>query len=502
MHDVISKSRQDEARFHRGNRSGDIHEMDLNTPSSASGETFSIFRKASCSCGGGCPACEAKSSGLKVSQPHDAAEVEADQMADKVMRMPETGVAGLGANGGGVNPKQSAGEADIQPKHTSNFGGAPVSREAASRSNSSRGSGSGLDGQTRSFFEPRFGTSLSDVRIHTGHEAAQLNRQLSAKAFTIGSDIYFGAGEYRPDTKSGKHLIAHEVAHALQQDSRTISRKAIPDDLKLPCKWGDYSLEDNKIGDIRILVAMATADRKSLPPLADIAAQIQKDNKTIPDVKFQVKTCIFAYTTTRFALYQGEPVLMIEPVKDYANVETVSHEMGHAVYHYLSHNKTEKVNRTIKSEDWIINLADIFLQLRSITLNAGTPDEITANWLVDPSMWNPGAKKEHPTDMDEFHSSAKAAYQHNKKALKDVFTKYGKQDKNLPELGKRLLALLDFLYSGSKLTLPKKMGSTAADIETHIKGIGEPSNIEDTLSSGLNTILRKLLDPADRKNCK
>ncbi len=423
-------------------------------------------------------------------------------MVDKVMRMPETVLPYLEANGGGVNATQSAAEADIQPKHTSNSGGAPVSGAAASQIISSSGSGSGLDGQARSFFEPRFGTNLGDVRIHTGPEAAHLNRQLSAKAFTIGSDIYFGAGEYRPNTQGGKHLIAHEVAHALQQDSRTISRKAIPDDLKLPCEWGDYSFEDNRIGDIRILVAMATADRKSLPPLAKIAAQIQKDNKAIPDVKFQVKTCIFAYTTTRFALYQGEPVLMIDPAKEYANVETISHEMGHAVYHYLSHNKTEKVNKTIKSEDWLINLADIFLQLKGITLNAGTPDEITANWLVDPSMWNPGANKEHPTDMDEFHASAKAAYQHNKKLLKAVFAKYGKQDKNLPELGRRLLELLNFLYDGSKLTLPKKMGSADADIETHIKGIGEPSKVEDTLSSGLNTILRKLLDPDDRKHCK
>jgi Domain of unknown function (DUF4157) len=58
---------------------------------------------------------------------------------------------------------------------------------------------------------------LADVRVHTGESAAALARAVSARAFTVGSDIFFGAGEYRPGTGEGDRLLAHEVAHVIQQ---------------------------------------------------------------------------------------------------------------------------------------------------------------------------------------------------------------------------------------------------------------------------------------------
>jgi hypothetical protein len=76
-----------------------------------------------------------------------------------------------------------------------------------------------MDTGTRSFMESRFGTSIGDVRVHTGSEAASLSHELGAHAFTLGSDIYFGQGQYRPDTDSGKHILAHELAHVAQQSN-------------------------------------------------------------------------------------------------------------------------------------------------------------------------------------------------------------------------------------------------------------------------------------------
>lgn len=62
-----------------------------------------------------------------------------------------------------------------------------------------------------------YGQSLSDVRIHHDDHAAALSRAVSARAFTVGNDIFFGAGEYRPNSTGGRELLAHELAHVVQQ---------------------------------------------------------------------------------------------------------------------------------------------------------------------------------------------------------------------------------------------------------------------------------------------
>jgi uncharacterized protein YkwD len=80
------------------------------------------------------------------------------------------------------------------------------------------GTGHPLDGSVKSRMEPAFGHDFSQVRIHTDTRAADLSTSLNARAFTIGSDIAFGAGEYRPGTPTGDALIAHELAHVAQQN--------------------------------------------------------------------------------------------------------------------------------------------------------------------------------------------------------------------------------------------------------------------------------------------
>jgi len=81
----------------------------------------------------------------------------------------------------------------------------------------SRGGGQPLDRGVASALTPTLGTPVDGVRIHTGDGAAALARAVEARAFTVGNDIYFGRGEYRPATSAGKELIAHEVAHTIQQ---------------------------------------------------------------------------------------------------------------------------------------------------------------------------------------------------------------------------------------------------------------------------------------------
>jgi hypothetical protein len=89
--------------------------------------------------------------------------------------------------------------------------------------------GQPLPVSVRRFMEPRFNADFSAVRIHTDAEAARAARQLGARAFTTGNHVYFGAGQYQPETPGGLELIAHELAHTVQQGAAprsTVQRSA------------------------------------------------------------------------------------------------------------------------------------------------------------------------------------------------------------------------------------------------------------------------------------
>jgi hypothetical protein len=92
-------------------------------------------------------------------------------------------------------------------------GGNQASGDLESRLNASKGGGSALAPEVRAFMEPRFGADFSAVRVHTGGEAVQMNRELGAQAFTHGSDVYFGVGK----SPGNNELTAHELTHVVQQ---------------------------------------------------------------------------------------------------------------------------------------------------------------------------------------------------------------------------------------------------------------------------------------------
>lgn len=92
----------------------------------------------------------------------------------------------------------------------------------AGRINAARSGGQALDGPVQTQMSQSMGADFSGVRVHTGSEAHQLNEQLSAKAFTTGSDIFFREGEYAPHSSGGQELIAHELTHVVQQGSGAV----------------------------------------------------------------------------------------------------------------------------------------------------------------------------------------------------------------------------------------------------------------------------------------
>jgi hypothetical protein len=82
----------------------------------------------------------------------------------------------------------------------------------------SGGNGELLPDAVRSYFEQRFNHNFSQVRVHRDPQAAASAKALDAKAYTLGSDIVFGSGQYMPDSSRGRHLLAHELAHVVQQN--------------------------------------------------------------------------------------------------------------------------------------------------------------------------------------------------------------------------------------------------------------------------------------------
>jgi hypothetical protein len=96
-----------------------------------------------------------------------------------------------------------------------------------------KGSGSELPAVARQKLEPHFGADLSGVRLHTDGEAATLNRELNAQAFTIGNDIFMAEGKYDPTSSEGQGLLAHELTHVGQQTgfgAQNVQREGAPEE--------------------------------------------------------------------------------------------------------------------------------------------------------------------------------------------------------------------------------------------------------------------------------
>ncbi|HSK76400.1 MAG TPA: DUF4157 domain-containing protein, partial [Thermoanaerobaculia bacterium] len=167
---------------------------------------------------------------LQIGPPGDAYEREADRVADAVLGGPAAPVA-VSAISGTVQRRCAKcqgecrcheQEALVQPKEAPG-GTAPVTAAFESRVNALRGRGEPLPSSARSYFEPRFGHDFSEVRIHVDSESAALNRQLRARAFTVGNHVAF-AGEERSRAAPGSHLLAHELAHVVQQRQAGVAR--------------------------------------------------------------------------------------------------------------------------------------------------------------------------------------------------------------------------------------------------------------------------------------
>jgi hypothetical protein len=176
------------------------------------------------------PARSAIQTKLAVNKPGDEYEQEADRVAEQVMRMP------VGPASHQASVSSQAQDAEVQRKcrkcdeedegvlQKSAASGPPAVAHGPSHLPPVVGQvlsspGEPLDAATRAFMEPRFGADFSKVRIHADSAAATSAQAINAHAYTVGEQIAFSRGRYAPRTEEGRRLLAHELAHVMQQNA-------------------------------------------------------------------------------------------------------------------------------------------------------------------------------------------------------------------------------------------------------------------------------------------
>lgn len=182
-----------------------------------------------CDCSGSsgmtesCPECEKKKlfgkqlqAKLRISEPGDEYEQEADRVAEQVMRMPEPSRRRM-SQGYPMPPL-------VQRRTEGTSCGVteapPIVHDVLNSP------GQPLDTAMRAFFEPRFGHDFSQVRVHTDARAVESTESVHALAYTVGPHITFGSNQLAAGTSEGRFLLAHELAHVVQQEGSTVHRTA------------------------------------------------------------------------------------------------------------------------------------------------------------------------------------------------------------------------------------------------------------------------------------
>lgn len=144
----------------------------------------------------------------RIGPAYDPLEREADRIADDVVADRPVGTI---SGSPSATAHRKCSDCDREEELSLQRKPADAAAEAVSSS------GSPLSPRERAYFEPRFGRDLSEVRLHTHPHAAEAARALNARAYAFGHDIAFAAGEYAQDDPGKRRLVAHELAHVVQQ---------------------------------------------------------------------------------------------------------------------------------------------------------------------------------------------------------------------------------------------------------------------------------------------
>ena len=253
---------------------------------------------------------------LRVNEPQDPFEREADRAADQVMGMRQPAAAPLQRamkeeEGSIQRAMKEEEEGAVQREMKEEEEQAPMQRAEAEEEEEPmqarartprrprltpqfesdlkalrRKGGQPLPDPVRSFLEPRFGHSFSDVRVHVGPDASALAEDANARAFTVGRHIVFGSGEYHPSAEQGLRLIAHELTHVMQQ------------------RGGLHSVQR----EVDTAAAAAVAPRGGVPSLEELRRAFELDSPLTPPSVSSIATNLI-----RAALQSESDAVRLQP---------------------------------------------------------------------------------------------------------------------------------------------------------------------------------------------
>ncbi len=181
---------------------------------------------------------------LEIGESDDEYEKEANATADKVMRMTDDEEEKIPDPGADIkkmsDPSIKKMPVDkIRKMPSTAKGGITASPKVEQGISSAKGSGQSLNSDLQQEMGSKMGADFSGVKIHNDSNAAEMSSEIGAKAFTHGNDIYFNKAQYDPSSNKGKHLLAHELTHTVQQ-SDNIQKTDDPE------KLGDLTEDQRK----------------------------------------------------------------------------------------------------------------------------------------------------------------------------------------------------------------------------------------------------------------
>ena len=294
----------------------------------------------------------------------------------------------------------------------------------------------------------------------------------------------------------------HDIQRQLTKPAGLILQRKPDDaskgvgDLELPWKHGDYSLFEETSAGIRFLVGVSGDKegeiRREIPA---ISKQMSADNSRIDDPASRVMVCFVVSTTTRFALWQGIPALMLD-LPD-ANVEAAAHEMGHAIFYFLEGRAKSPEKGAAKADNLRLLVADIYVRLsQTKAFTEGSETHAAGLWIADPSQWGSGGAAEHPwRDPDEFFASAKEGFQLHRKGFENAIDRFKKFDPAVGKPAKELLALLDAFLAKGRLPSKALPEAPAAAAKAELERATGVSKVEAVMP---DTLLDWLLNPGNR----